>query len=545
MARVQRAGGCLMLPRDTWLGHLTLFEVYVEHDGPRMFAVVSDSGHYFLVVSTDEDGERASWLYAPVSRPDLERVRAGEMPIAQPFRQPVGGYAFRVTTPFAADGSPTVEPVRRSDLRAAELPGSTLTLNVTTLPTVWRLEAIRGAPVHGERAHETRIVPPDDASSEVLEPGFVAGLLRTWKAFVEAIVPHAGLRVAAVAPGSLRAVFTAPKAKNERVVDAYSSLVACGLDAGRMRRETRKPAVAAAYYDLVRFLSDAHCSMEVATATDGAESALNVVRLTKDVAAAHTSALSEPQVQTEERSFLAAVLAVNVPRSSLEVEVEPGHERLAGTVTPDTRRLLHGLRIGSHYRFETAQTTRVDTPSSTPRIEIELRSRALDSGTLDDGRPLRRRRARPGTPLQWFKALSPTDALRAPSGHIRPAMPLTRSRHEIDQRTWFRHELFSELDWTPAENGRDERASAEMFVTFNGTNMGDQSFELSHDPERSRHHVDPPTRLQWNPSLRRLLLNNPSTGCFLVLRRDAAGELYLDISRTPPPPLAPPTRRRG
>jgi hypothetical protein len=130
-------------------------------------------------------------------------------------------------------------------------------------------------------------------------------------------------------------------------------------------------------------------------------------------------------------------------------------------------------------------------------------------------------------PLVWRKKLSMTDALHTPSGSIRAFVPLTRSGQAIDP-AWFRTTMFGDFEWVRSESG-DERTTVEMNVTFNRVNEGPQAFDLSHDPQRLRHHKEATTRLRWNAPMRRLLRNNDMTGSFLILRRDISGEIALEI----------------
>jgi hypothetical protein len=322
-------------------------------------------------------------------------------------------------------------------------------------------------------------------------------------------------------------VFAAPKAKHKQVVQGYAALVECGTDIAKLRRELRAPPLISAYFELVSLLAEEQCSLEVATArpTDGG---LDVHELPRELARAQAAGLAEPHVETREREFIASVTAASLSSDTIELKLDDD-EQLSGTVVAGVNKLT-GLRIGAQYRFAIKQTTRTDTPSAAPKVEIEIRITEADFGQFEEAAPERPHpSAKHAKALTWSKPLSQTDALRAPSGSIRAFVPLTGSRTGIDYATWFRRELFGDLTWSRTETLGEEETAAQFEVKFLGVVIGSNTLNLSHQPSRMRHNREAPTRLHWNASMRHLLRQNNVTGQMLTLIRDKSGQLHLIV----------------
>ncbi len=536
----------MTLPNGTSLGRLSLVEVYVDYDGPKLFSTVSESGNYFIAVATDEDDSVTRWLYAPVSRKMLERVRAGELDVAEPFQRPPDGYLFRVVTPHGR-GVDTAESVRRLHVPEEDLPRKGFPLALTTELDQWRLDALRDAARSGERAHEARLVPTKKEVTKVLLPETVAALLRRWDRFWHALFPKQPLRVASVAPGSLRAIFAAPAVMQSKLVDTYEDLVHCGANIPRLHQVTKARGVAAAYYELVHFVAEEACDLELASArgTSARSQKLDVLTLPTKIAEAQGRALAQPQEARRERRFLADVLAASKTRGTLELAIDKG-ERLEGGVSLSSRKFITGLKIGGHYSFDLTEMTRVDVPGATPRIELDLHAPPLPQDDTVAAPSPRRQRTKPGIALAWRKLLSATDAQHAPSGATRTYVPLSRSGQAMDVHTWFREEFFGEYGWARS-SGHEERVTVEMDVIIDsGVKLGPQSFVLSHDPTRARNKDEPPTRLHWNHAMLEFLRRNDSyVKGTMTLLRNADGGYELHLVQRPPDVRLRRARPRG
>ncbi len=81
-----------MLPRNTNLGQLDIFEIYEYMDGPRLFAARNNIGTMFLVFWCDEKDKATGWLYLPISEPKLSKLRRKEISLNTAFREPETQY---------------------------------------------------------------------------------------------------------------------------------------------------------------------------------------------------------------------------------------------------------------------------------------------------------------------------------------------------------------------------------------------------------------------------------------------------------------------
>lgn len=81
-----------MLPINTILGQLTIFEIYEYLDGPRLFAARNNIGTMFLVFWFDEEEDATGWLYLPISEAKLNKLRRKEIALHEAFRKPETGY---------------------------------------------------------------------------------------------------------------------------------------------------------------------------------------------------------------------------------------------------------------------------------------------------------------------------------------------------------------------------------------------------------------------------------------------------------------------
>lgn len=92
-----------MLPLNTILGQLEIFEVYEYLDGPRLFAVRNNIGTMFLVFWCDEEEDATGWLYLPISEARLNQLRRKEISFNAAFRDPETVY-FLVYTGIPSRG---------------------------------------------------------------------------------------------------------------------------------------------------------------------------------------------------------------------------------------------------------------------------------------------------------------------------------------------------------------------------------------------------------------------------------------------------------
>ncbi|MGB1249302.1 MAG: DUF6575 domain-containing protein [Candidatus Promineifilaceae bacterium] len=95
-----------MLPIDTRLGELDIFEIYEYMDGPRLFAARDVIGTSFLVYWIDESDESSGWLYLPISGKRLKQLRRKKRSLRWAYMNPEMSHYYVVYTRF--DDEPDV-----------------------------------------------------------------------------------------------------------------------------------------------------------------------------------------------------------------------------------------------------------------------------------------------------------------------------------------------------------------------------------------------------------------------------------------------------
>jgi Family of unknown function (DUF6575) len=103
------------------LGLIEVLDVYVEHDGPRLFSCKDSRGQSYVAVWVDESDSSDVWLYAAVSRSRLNALEADTVDLRSIFSETESGKVLQVTT-FHDQGSPLEEPVNCSEIPEEWLP---------------------------------------------------------------------------------------------------------------------------------------------------------------------------------------------------------------------------------------------------------------------------------------------------------------------------------------------------------------------------------------------------------------------------------------
>lgn len=109
-----------MLPVNTSLGQLDIFEVYEYLDGPRLFGARNNIGTMFLVFWCDEEDNATGWLYLPISEARLNELRRKEITLNAAFREPETNY-YLVYTGISPQGD-TAKPVNLNEIDAEFFP---------------------------------------------------------------------------------------------------------------------------------------------------------------------------------------------------------------------------------------------------------------------------------------------------------------------------------------------------------------------------------------------------------------------------------------
>lgn len=111
-----------ILPKDTILGKLKVFEIYDEFYGPKCFSVRDELQHLYLVYwSGDYDnGECKKWVYMPVSTKILDELVREEYTFHESFTK--SKRLMLVSTYSDQNRYTTIEPVSEINIDSVNLP---------------------------------------------------------------------------------------------------------------------------------------------------------------------------------------------------------------------------------------------------------------------------------------------------------------------------------------------------------------------------------------------------------------------------------------
>ncbi len=105
-----------MLPLDTSLGQLQIFEIYEFYNMPVLFACKNQADSIYLAVWIDETTDAFVWLYVPVSPRRFAKIRAGQIDLHDAFTKPEDGIALKVTVPNSPLQTAQVESIRAAEI---------------------------------------------------------------------------------------------------------------------------------------------------------------------------------------------------------------------------------------------------------------------------------------------------------------------------------------------------------------------------------------------------------------------------------------------
>lgn len=146
-------------------------------------------------------------------------------------------------------------------------------------------------------------------------------------------------------------------------------------------------------------------------------------------------------------------------------------------------------------------------------------------------------------PLRWHKRLSASDAQQARTANTRVTgnLKLAKAGYPIDQRTYFRQQMFGRASWTatPTPRGTKEETTVVFDAVINGVSQGQHSLKIDHADYRIASQNNVPTWLHWG-SLSPVLRATSYTGAWVVIERRADGSYRLEITRTAPGPAPKP-----
>lgn len=87
----------LCFPETAQLGSLSLDEVFLYHNGPRLFSCRNaDTGALYLAVWAGDISGGDLWIVAPISNWQMHRLKKGELDIREAFTSTPKGAVFKI-----------------------------------------------------------------------------------------------------------------------------------------------------------------------------------------------------------------------------------------------------------------------------------------------------------------------------------------------------------------------------------------------------------------------------------------------------------------
>lgn len=124
-------------PVGTPMGILTLIDVYVWYDGPRLFALHNEAGSYFVGLFVEDDADSETFAYAPASPLQFAAIRSGALPLREAFQYPTDGGLHVVKTSLST-GEEAITWRLSAEIPSGWLPGPaarlSLSLSEPTMP---------------------------------------------------------------------------------------------------------------------------------------------------------------------------------------------------------------------------------------------------------------------------------------------------------------------------------------------------------------------------------------------------------------------------
>lgn len=105
--------------------------------------------------------------------------------------------------------------------------------------------------------------------------------------------------------------------------------------------------------------------------------------------------------------------------------------------------------------------------------------------------------------LVWLKPNLPASDLQLNAGHAPGVLRLTQARYKvggkvIDQKSYFRNQVFSTLNWTFNNTAQKDEAVAPISLVIAGVHVGDFDMPLSHKPAWEAGQGNYTTGLHWD-----------------------------------------------
>ncbi|MBA4685521.1 hypothetical protein EDD66_101234 [Mobilisporobacter senegalensis] len=134
---------------------------------------------------------------------------------------------------------------------------------------------------------------------------------------------------------------------------------------------------------------------------------------------------------------------------------------------------------------------------------------------------------------KWKKSNLPKSDAQQPSDGSNPTCNLRLSQAEytvggtkIDQKSYFRNDVFSGCDWIPTEKG--EKTEIKVDLQIDGESKGNYQLKVTHELHRESNQDNVTTILHWENAIP-ALTDQDITGKDLTLSSEEDGTFVISI----------------
>lgn len=156
-----------LLPENTILGKLEIFEVFEHYDFPRIFSCKNQTSHIYVVVSVNDYEETLEWIYLPVSLSRYNALCENGISLRSGILESENGFVFVVETNF--NGTAKVEYRIPEQVNESDLPSETYKLSSHLPPedSPFDIDVSRLARASRREAFNYHIFPMDHRRHEI------------------------------------------------------------------------------------------------------------------------------------------------------------------------------------------------------------------------------------------------------------------------------------------------------------------------------------------------------------------------------------------
>lgn len=396
------------LPTGTLLGRLEIEDVFLEYDGPKLFAARNGVGQRFVAVAVDEDADDTLYLYLPVSGARYLAVRSGLVSLHDAFVGPED--QVYVVRSNHASGACTV-----SEIDSAEIPGEWLPdpEALLELPTHTRAE-FQPVGLQARADGEVRSLlalcldRPDlmrteyplrdlgELLEDVQEAVHAMAAEAEDKATATGSIPEYIVRDSELSLVDLQAasfvVVLAPTLGDRMVemplagvaTDRLLSLIASTDDESEFREAVAglQKRAFSKFQGLLEDLVDTNASLRMYFANPGKE--IRETGVTPDQASRGLEILSEVSTTSKQVNIDSAVLiGANVRTRAFELRDDLTNNKYSGRVERDALPQIDGLQLGEAFRYSARVVVEESYGSSSSEPKVVHRLQAIRRMTGD------------------------------------------------------------------------------------------------------------------------------------------------------------------